>query len=108
MRMTLNIDYERLSRDDRDQFKGKLKETFAKSAEGVNQNGFRYVEVGFQHDCMMVYAGGLKNGASWVASIKNPASNDAQKLLEGIVEAANSLPGFKVAASGKVVEVNIP
>merc|ERR1712216_153179 len=94
--LTLNVDYQKLNADDKDQLKGKLRDTLAKSA-GVDQAA---VSVEIVQGSVKVYA-----------EIRVPDADSAQSVIKSIsasnverevVEVANSIPGVKAAAQGEL------
>jgi len=94
--MTLNVDYQKLSAADKEELKGKLRNTLASSA-GVDQAA---VSVELTQGSVKVYA-----------EIRTPNANSAQSVIKSIsasnveqevVEVANSIPGVKAAAQGEL------
>jgi hypothetical protein len=94
--MTLNVDYQKLSTDDKDELKLKLRGTLAKGA-GVDETAV-FVE--------------LAQGSVKVhAEIRSPDADSAQSVIESmrasnveeeVVEVANSIPGVEAAAQGEL------
>jgi len=92
----LNVDYQQLSADDKVELKGKIQGVLAKSA-GV--------------DPAAVSATLTPGSVKVDAEIRTPDANAAKSIeksmstsniAENVVEAANSIPGVKTAATGEL------
>jgi len=103
--MTMNVDYQQLTSDDKDDFKGKVRDILV---ESVNDPQAVIV--------VMLTPGSVKVHAEIQTPNKNSAEsvalsmkNNLDSLAQNVVEAANSVPGVKAAAFGelKVTRVEV-
>merc|ERR1712159_306238 len=94
--MTLNIDYQQLGTDDKVELKSKIRDVLAASAS-VDQAAVS----------VTLTPGGVKVDAR----IQTPDANSAKSIekslntdniAKNVVEAANSIPGVKAAATGEL------
>merc|ERR1711904_165782 len=98
VRMTLNIDYQQLSTDDKDTLKGKLRDSLAESA-GVDQAA---VSVKLMEGSVKVDAEIQAPDANSVEAVEKSIKDSKTQLQSRVVEAANSIPGVKAAANGEL------
>merc|ERR1712224_858205 len=96
--MTLNIDCQQLSADDKDELKGEMRNIFAESA-GVNQDR---VSVTLTQGSTVVNAEIKCQDAQNCKATEKMMNENKSKVQEAVVEAANSIPGVKNAADGAI------
>jgi hypothetical protein len=99
--MALNIDYQQLSADDKYEFKAKIRSILAEEAS-VDQAA---VSVTLTPGSVKVDAEIQAPDANSAKSIEE--SMDKNNIAENVVEAANSIPGVKAAATGELKVTNL-
>jgi len=94
--MTLNVDYQQLSTDDKVELKGKIRDVLAESAS-VDPAA---VSVTLTPGSVKVVAEIQTPDVNSAKSIENAMSKN--NIAENVMEAANSIPGVKAAATGEL------
>jgi len=92
----MNVDYQQLSADDKHELKGKIQDVLAESA-GVDQAA---VSVTLTPGSVKVDAEIQTPDANSAKSLEK--SMNTNNIAENVVEAANSIPGVKAAATGEL------